>query len=399
MNNPQIDGVRLASTAAGVRYPNRQDLVLIELAAETQCAGVFTRNAFCAAPVVLAKTHLTSGPGQVRYWLINSGNANAGTGAAGLAAARQCCQAVAQAGGVTETEVLPFSTGIIGEDLPVERITAALPQLFATLDGAGWTGAARAIMTTDTQPKVASRRISLGQQNATLVGMAKGAGMICPNMATMLAFIATDAAVTPPFLQAALTQAVAGSFNAISVDGDTSTNDACMLAATGQLGNAPLEPSSTHAQTFQQALNELCLELATAIVRDAEGATKLVRIEVSEARSTQEARAVAATIAHSPLVKTALFAGDPNWGRILAAVGRAEVPELSIDQVSLWLDEVCIVSSGGRDPAYREAEGARVMAQDAFSIGVRLGRGSAHSSILTCDLSYDYVRINAEYRS
>jgi glutamate N-acetyltransferase/amino-acid N-acetyltransferase len=332
--------------------------------------------------------------------LINSGNANAGTGARGLNDARECCQSVANAGGVAASEVLPFSTGVIGEDLPVGRIVAAVPELFAKLEAAGWELAARAIMTTDTKPKLVKREVRLGEHTATLVGMAKGAGMICPNMATMLAFIATDAAAEAPFVRAALQQAVAGSFNAISIDGDTSTNDACMLAATGRLGNPPLAwPEQPESRAFQQALDSLCLELATAIVRDGEGATKLVRIEVSEAESLAEAREVAATIAHSPLVKTALFAGDPNWGRILAAVGRAKVPGLAIEPVSLWLDEVCIVSGGGRDPNYREQDGARVMGQDDFRIGVRLGRGRASATMLTCDLSYDYVRINAEYRS
>ncbi|MBK5968219.1 MULTISPECIES: bifunctional glutamate N-acetyltransferase/amino-acid acetyltransferase ArgJ [Thiorhodovibrio] len=398
MSDFQVAGVRLAAHAAGVRYADRDDLVLVELAPGAQCAGVFTRNAFCAAPVELARTHLQQE--SPRFWLINSGNANAGTGARGLNDARECCQSVANAGGVAASEVLPFSTGVIGEDLPVGRIVAAVPELFAKLEAAGWELAARAIMTTDTKPKLVKREVRLGEHTATLVGMAKGAGMICPNMATMLAFIATDAAAEAPFVRAALQQAVAGSFNAISIDGDTSTNDACMLAATGRLGNPPLAwPEQPESRAFQQALDSLCLELATAIVRDGEGATKLVRIEVSEAESLAEAREVAATIAHSPLVKTALFAGDPNWGRILAAVGRAKVPGLAIEPVSLWLDEVCIVSGGGRDPNYREQDGARVMGQDDFRIGVRLGRGRASATMLTCDLSYDYVRINAEYRS
>jgi glutamate N-acetyltransferase/amino-acid N-acetyltransferase len=397
--NPQVvAGVRLAAGAAGVRYADRDDLALIEFAPGTQCAGVFTRNAFQAAPVILARAHLQQG--EPRFWLINSGNANAGTGARGLTDARQCCQAVASAGEVAEHQVLPFSTGVIGEYLPVPRITAALPALFTGLDQHGWEAAARAIMTTDTRPKLVSRQVRLGERTATLTGMAKGAGMICPNMATMLAFLATDAAIEPDLLRAALAQAVAGSFNAISIDGDTSTNDACVLAATAQLGNPPLaQPDQPEAAAFQTALDDLCLELATAIVADGEGATRVVSIEVSEAATADEARTVAATIAHSPLVKTAIFAGDPNWGRILAAVGRAGVSELVIEGVSLWLDDVCIVSRGERDAAYREEDGARVMAQNRFRIGVRLGRGQASATMLTCDLSYDYVRINAAYRS
>lgn len=393
-----VAGVRLAVGAAGVRYADRDDLVLIELAPGSVCAGVFTRNAFCAAPVLLARAHLRLGA--PRYWLINSGNANAGTGARGLQDAHACCLAVAELGGVKETAVLPFSTGVIGEYLPVERIQTAMPDVFAALHEHAWEAAARAIMTTDTRPKMASRRVALGDRVATLVGMAKGAGMICPNMATMLAFIATDAKVEASFLQAALERAVADSFNAISIDGDTSTNDACMLAATGQLGNAALrDRDQPEAEAFETALGALCLELATAIVSDGEGATKLVNILVGEARTVAEAREVALTIAHSPLVKTALSAGDPNWGRILAAIGRAPLPDLAIESVSVWLDAVRVVAGGARDPAYREEDGARVMARDQFSIGVCLGRGQASATLLTCDLSEEYVRINASYRS
>ncbi len=393
-----ISGLRLATGAAGIRYAERDDLVLMELAPGTQTAAVFTRNAFCAAPVTLAQQHLSVD--LPRYLLINSGNANAGTGTRGLADALSCCALVAEQGGCEASQVLPFSTGVIGEYLPVARIGAALPRLFEQLRPQAWEVAARAIMTTDTRPKLVRRQFDLNGQRATLVGMAKGAGMICPNMATMLAFIATDAAIAAGALRASLNAAVADSFNAISIDGDTSTNDACVLAATGALGNAPLDDQNSGALAiWQQALSDLCLELATAIVRDGEGATKLVRIVVREAATSAEARLVAETIAHSPLVKTALFAGDPNWGRILAAVGRAGLAELAIKRVAIWLDEVRIVSGGGRDPDYREEQGARVMAQDAFKIEVSLGRGTASLSLLTCDLSYDYVRINAEYRS
>lgn len=393
-----VSGVRLAAGAAGIRYAERHDLVLMELAPGTQTAAVFTRNAFRAAPVELARTHLDTT--QPRLLLINSGNANAGTGARGLADARECCRLLAQATGCEANEILPFSTGVIGEDLPVARIAAAVPGLVAGLREEAWEAAARAIMTTDTRPKLACRQADLDGHRATLVGMAKGSGMICPNMATLLAFIATDAALDAGLLQVLLSEAVADSFNAISVDGDTSTNDACVLIATGALNQAPItDAHDPRLAPWRQALGDLCLELATAIVRDGEGATKLARIRVSGAHDLREARQVAETIAHSPLVKTALFAGDPNWGRILAAVGRAGVRDLAIEQVGIWLDEVGIVCDGGRDPDYQEAAGARVMARDEFTIEVHLGRGEATMTLLTCDLSYDYVRINAEYRS
>ncbi|EIC21880.1 bifunctional glutamate N-acetyltransferase/amino-acid acetyltransferase ArgJ [Thiorhodovibrio frisius] len=393
-----VPGVRVAAGAAGIRYRERDDLVLMELALGTQTAAVFTQNAFCAAPVTLARQHLSAA--SPRYLLINSGNANAGTGARGLTDALASCSLVAGQAGCEANQVLPFSTGVIGEDLPVARIGAALPHLFEGLRADAWEAAARAIMTTDTRPKLVQRQFELNGRRATLVGMAKGAGMICPNMATMLAFVATDLAIAEGPLRASLNAAVAGSFNAISIDGDTSTNDACVAAATGALGNPLLDDLDPDALAiWQQALSDLCLELATNIVRDGEGATKLVRVAVREAATSAEARLVAETIAHSPLVKTALFAGDPNWGRILAAVGRAGVAGLDIERVRIWLDDVRIVAGGGRDPEYREEQGARVMAQDAFKIEVHLGRGEAELTMLTCDLSYDYVRINAEYRS
>ncbi len=397
-HHASIRGVRVAAVPAAIRYRDRDDLVLIELPEGTACAATFTRNAFCAAPVTVAREHLaTAAP---RWLLINAGNANAGTGRRGREDAAACCQALAALSAVEPAQVLPFSTGVIGEDLPVDRLTAALPTALAALAEDGWEAAARAIMTTDTQPKRATRQWMLGDRQATLTGIAKGAGMIRPDMATMLAFIATDVAIEPGLLRQCLSQAVAGSFNAISIDGDTSTNDACVLAAAGSLGNPPLDdPNAPASIAFQQALDALCEELARAIVADGEGATKLVSIQVNSARTGAEARQVAETIAHSPLVKTALFASDPNWGRILAAVGRAGLDGLDIDKVRIWLDEVIIVSGGGRDPSYEEAAGRAVMAQDAFSIRVALGRGSASTRLLTCDLSYDYVRINAEYRT
>jgi glutamate N-acetyltransferase/amino-acid N-acetyltransferase len=393
-----VPGVRMAATAAGIRYRDRNDLVLFELSEGSICAAVFTRNAFCAAPVTLGRTHLIAGA--PRWWLINAGNANAGTGAHGLLDAAATCQALADLTGVPAERVLPFSTGVIGEHLPVERIAAALPGLLRRLDGANWPAAARAIMTTDTVPKLVSRQFDLGGRTATLTGIAKGAGMICPNMATMLAFLATDAALTPDLLDRCLQAAVERSFNAITVDGDTSTNDACVLAATGALGNDPITAADNpDFAGFQSALESVCVELATAIVRDAEGATKLVTIRTEGASSLAEARQVGYTIAHSPLVKTALFASDPNWGRILAAVGRAGLQDLEISGVSIWLGDVLIVDSGGRAPGYTESAGAAVMRAPEILIRVALGRGTAAAEILTCDLSYDYVRINAEYRS
>jgi glutamate N-acetyltransferase/amino-acid N-acetyltransferase len=392
-----VPGIRLAAAAAGIRYRNRDDLVLIELAEGGTAAAVFTRNAFCAAPVIVAREHLAAAA--PRYLLINSGNANAGTGAAGLDAARETCRLLAGAAGCAMQQVLPFSTGVIGQDLPLEPFARAMPGLLAGLSTDGWPHAARAIMTTDTVPKLVSRQCEIAGTRVTVTGMAKGSGMICPDMATMLAYLATDAAVPPPLLQVCLRDAVARSFNAITVDGDTSTNDACVLLASGAAGVQVDELASPEGQALATAVDEVCLELARAIVRDGEGATKLVQIRVEEARDGAEARQVAYTVAHSPLVKTALFASDPNWGRILAAVGRAGLAGLDIDRVRIWLDDTCIVSGGGRDPAYTEAAGQAVLRRDEFTIRIALGRGSAATGVLTCDLSYDYVKINAEYRT
>ncbi len=394
-----VAGIRLGAAAAGIKYRDRDDLVVIEIAPGGACAAVFTRNAFCAAPVTVARRHLqTAAP---RYLLINSGNANAGTGRQGIADAEASCRALADATGCGAGEVVPFSTGVIGENLPTDRIEAALPTALAALSSDGWQAAAKAIMTTDTVPKLSCRQIQLDDgRSATVTGMAKGSGMIRPDMATMLAFVTTDLAVESTLLQGCLEQAVAPSFNSITVDGDTSTNDACVLVASGaadapaiESGRAPAYPA------LCGAVSEVCMDLARAIVDDGEGATKRVEVVVGAAASEQEARQVAYTIAHSPLVKTALFASDPNWGRILAAVGRSGIVDLAIDAVELWLDDVCIVRGGGRAPGYREEAGARVMAQPAFTVRVILGRGDAEARILTCDLSYDYVRINAEYRT
>ncbi|MBP8197880.1 MAG: bifunctional glutamate N-acetyltransferase/amino-acid acetyltransferase ArgJ [Chromatiaceae bacterium] len=393
-----VPGVRLAAVAAGIRYQNRTDLCLMELAPGAQCAAVFTRNAFCAAPVTLARRHLAAAA--PRYLLINSGNANAGTGHRGLADAEASCAALADLAGCSAQAVLPFSTGVIGEPLPVARLAAALPAALASLDAGGWPLAARAIMTTDTRPKLASRAFPVAGGMAVVTGIAKGSGMIRPDMATMLAFLATNVVVEGGLLQACLAEAVETSFNAITVDGDTSTNDACVLAATGALGNAPLVGAdSADYRALCGAVGEVCQELATAIVRDGEGATKLVTLVVEEAAGRGEARRVADTIAHSPLVKTALFASDPNWGRILAAVGRSGLEGLDIDRVRIWLGDTLVVRDGGRDPGYTEQAGREAMAGSEVGIRVALGRGQARTQVLTCDLSYDYVKINAEYRT
>jgi glutamate N-acetyltransferase/amino-acid N-acetyltransferase len=393
-----VPGIRLASVAAGIKYSGRNDLVVMELPDGASCAGVFTRNAFCAAPVVVAKQHL--GSSAPRYLLVNSGNANAGTGRQGLNVARQSCAELAALVQCSPEQVLPFSTGVIGENLPLEKMAGAMPDAVASLHEAGWGEASRAIMTTDTRPKLISRQFDVDGVRHTVTGMAKGAGMIHPDMATMLAFLATDLPIEQKLLQQCLEQSVAPSFNSISVDGDTSTNDACMLLASGASGISPVTHTDSEGyRRFSQAVLDVCMHLAREIVRDGEGATKLVEVHVSQAADEQEARSVAYTIAHSPLVKTALFASDPNWGRILAAVGRAGIENLNIQAVEIWLDQVCIVRDGGRAPEYKESAGQQVMDRDEFTIQVKLGRGEAESLILTCDLSYDYVKINAEYRT
>jgi glutamate N-acetyltransferase/amino-acid N-acetyltransferase len=388
----------LGTAAASIRYLERDDLVVLELPAGTSSAAVFTRNAFCAAPVLVSRRHLEmTAP---RFLLINSGNANAGTGEQGIADAEASCAALAALTGCRREEILPFSTGVIGEHLPVVRLQAALPAALGRLGEEGWPAAARAVMTTDTVPKLASRRFTVAGRSAVISGIAKGSGMIRPDMATMLAFLATDVAVGPSLLQTCLQDAVAVTFNAITVDGDTSTNDACVLSAAGTLGNPVLEdPEASDYRAFRAAVEAVCADLAAAIVRDGEGATKLVTVLVEEARDSAEARRVADAIAHSPLVKTALFASDPNWGRILAAVGRAGVDGLDIEGVRVWLGDVRIVSRGERDRDYTEQAGREVMASTEITIRVALGRGIAAVRVLTCDLSYDYVRINAEYRT
>ncbi len=393
-----VPGVRLAAVAAGIKKPDRLDLVVIELAAESVSAAVFTRNRFRAAPVQVAEEHLAATA--PRYLLINTGSANAGTGEEGLADCRHTCASLARLGMCEPQQVLPFSTGVIGERFSVECFDRALPGALEQLDTAHWEQAAQGILTTDTVPKLASRRVRLGEQEVTITGMSKGSGMIRPDMATMLGFITTDARIAPALLREWLRELTDRSFNCISVDGDTSTNDACVLTATGQAGNPELrDADSEDARGLRAALEEVFVELAQAIVRDGEGATKFVEILVDGAGSAAEARTVAETIAHSPLVKTALFASDPNWGRILAAVGRAPVGELAIDQVNIWLGDVQIVRNGGVAPDYTEQGGARAVAETDILIRVELGRGTGTSRIWTCDFSYDYVRINAEYRT
>jgi len=391
-----VAGIRLGTTRAGIKYPDRRDLVVIEAAVGTQAAAVFTRNAFCAAPVIVARTHLAAA--SPRFLVINTGNANAGTGRQGLVDAEASCQALAERVGCRPEEVLPFSTGVIGEPLPLFRIVSGLPGALAALRPDGWAEAAHGIMTTDTRPKWASRRLNLAGRDVTVTGIAKGAGMICPDMATLLAFVATDAAVNPTLLQRILADAVADSFNAITVDGDTSTNDSCLLLATGQSG-ASVPAEGEDYERFAAAVREVCSDLAQAIIRDGEGATKFITVQIEGGRDVAECRQVAYTIAHSPLVKTAFFASDPNWGRILAAVGRAGLADLEIDRVAIHLDEVCIVQAGGRAPDYTEEQGQQVMARPEITIRVQLGRGAAAAQVWTTDLSFDYVRINAEYRT
>jgi glutamate N-acetyltransferase/amino-acid N-acetyltransferase len=392
-----VPGFRLGTACAGIKSPGRRDLVVMALAEGSTCAAVFTRNAFCAAPVTVARDHLAAQA--PAYLLVNTGNANAGTGRQGIRDAVQCCVLLGQRTGCSAEAVVPFSTGVIGEPLPVARIADGLTEALARLSEDGWLDAAHGIMTTDTVPKLASRQVELGGHQVTVTGMAKGAGMIRPDMATMLAFVATDASVDEELLHDCLTRAVAHSFNRITIDGDTSTNDACVLVATGH-GTLPrLTRADERYERFAATVAEVCEDLAKAIVRDGEGATKFVTVAVEQGETPEECLQVAYTVAHSPLVKTALFASDPNWGRILAAVGRAGLPALDVDAVTIHLDDVCIVRGGGRAPDYTEAAGQDVLRRKEFTIRVGLGRGNCSECVWTCDLSYDYVRINAEYRS
>lgn len=393
-----VAGVKLATTYAGIRKKAQDDLVLLELAEGSRVSAVFTRNAFCAAPVQVAQANLAAA--SPRYLLINAGNANAGTGQRGLGDAHSSCLAVAEHFGVAADAVLPFSTGVIGEYLPMDKLKSAIPALQANLAASHWQSAAKGIMTTDTLPKACSRRITLATgEDVTVTGISKGAGMICPDMATMLAYIATDACVEQDALDALMREAVAESFNSITVDGDTSTNDACVLVATGQAGNTALARGSADLAELAAAVKAVFIQLAQAIVRDAEGASKFISIRVEGGRDREECRQLAYTIAHSPLVKTALFASDPNWGRILAAIGRAGLAELDLSKVGFSLNGVAIVRDGGRDEGYTEAAGAAAMAEPEIELFIQLRRGEAACTVWTCDLGYEYVRINAEYRT
>lgn len=392
-----VPGFELGIASAGIKRPGRKDVVVMRCEEGARVAGVFTTNAFCAAPVVLARKRFA---GDVRYLLTNTGNANAGTGEPGMAAAERTCQALADLTGVEASAILPFSTGVIGEPLPVEKIEAALPAALADLKADNWAQAASGIMTTDTLPKGASRQFTFDGQTVTVTGISKGAGMIRPNMATMLGYIATDAKVAQPVLQDLLRDASNKSFNRITIDGDTSTNDCCMLIATGKslLPEIDRAEGELFAQ-LKRAIFEVSMELAQAIVRDGEGATKFVTVEVNGGKNHQECLDVAYAVAHSPLIKTALFASDPNWGRILAAVGRAGVPELDVSLIDVFLGDVCIAQKGGRAATYTEAQGAEVMSKEEIGIRIKLGRGHCSETIWTTDLSHEYVKINAEYRT
>ncbi len=405
LNEPEgllpVAGIKLASVAAGIKKNGRDDMVFIVIDEKASCAATFTKNAFCAAPVSLAKKHLSqqSADSSIRALMINSGNANAGTGETGMRNAEQSCEWLADKLQCSAQQILPFSTGVIGEQLPMSALQSGIDKFNDVLSENNWLSAAQGIMTTDTVAKALSTTLTLGGKMITLSGIAKGSGMICPNMATMLSFIATDANIEAEFLQQSLSVAVADSFNAITVDGDTSTNDACVLLATGKAGNEQLNADSADATAFTKVLNELCQQLAQTIVRDAEGATKFVTVSIEQSQSKAEAKNVAYTIAHSPLVKTALFASDPNWGRILAAVGRADIEQLDISGVNIYLGEVCIVRAGGVDQGYSEDKGQAEMNKEEIIIRVELGRGEESAVIWTSDLSHEYVRINAEYRS
>jgi glutamate N-acetyltransferase/amino-acid N-acetyltransferase len=394
-----VPGVTLGTAPARIKNWSRPDLLLVNLAPGSQAAGVFTQNRFCAAPVIVCREHLAR-TSSVRALVVNAGNANAGTGAQGLADARATCAAVAELLACEASAVLPFSTGVIMEQLPVDRIVAALPVCKDALAADAWLTAVRAIMTTDTVPKGASRQIELQGQPITVTGIAKGAGMIAPNMATMLSFIATDAPLARPLLAGLVSDIAATSFNRITIDGDTSTNDSLVLVSTQRAPVPPLERrDDPRLAAVKTAIAAVAVELAQALVRDGEGATKFIAIVVEGGRDANECDRVARAIAQSPLVKTAFFASDPNLGRIVCAIGNAAIPDLEPGRVSFWLDDVLVVADGARANSYREEDGKRVMADPEILVRVALGRGSARATVWTCDLSHDYVRINADYRS
>jgi glutamate N-acetyltransferase / amino-acid N-acetyltransferase len=394
-----VPGLRIGVAMAGIRKANRKDLVVFALDEGAFAAGVFTRNAFCAAPVQLCREHLAAGSA-IRALVVNTGNANAGTGADGLARARRSCDALARLLGVQPQQVLPFSTGVIMETLPIERLEAGLPAAVAALQSDAWLDAAEGIMTTDTLPKAASRQLQIGGHTVTITGIAKGAGMIRPDMATMLGFVATDAVIAPAALRALVREAADASFNRITIDGDTSTNDSFVLLSTQRAGHARIDSLQTaEGRALRDAVVALSVQLAQAIVRDGEGATKFITVRVEGGRDEAECRRAAYAIAHSPLVKTAFFASDPNLGRILAAVGYAGIEDLDQGLIDLHLDDVHVAQRGGRHPDYHEEQGQRVMKQAEITVRVHLHRGAAASEVWTCDLSHDYVSINADYRS
>ena len=394
-----VAGVRIGVAEAGVRKANRKDLTVMLLDEGTAVGGVFTQNRFCAAPVQVCRDHLARDFG-IRAIVINTGNANAGTGADGLARARSTCIALARKLEVAPEQILPFSTGVIMEPLPTERIEAALPAALADAAPDHWARAAEGIMTTDTVPKAFSRQVQLRGATVTITGISKGAGMIRPNMATMLGFLATDARISPSLMQPLALRLAEGSFNRVTIDGDTSTNDSFVVIATQKAANAPIESlDSDEGRQLVAAMEAVARDLAQAIVRDGEGATKFITVRVEGGRDAAECRQVAYAIAHSPLVKTAFYASDPNLGRILAAVGYAGIADLDQTGIELHLDDVHVATQGGRNPTYREEDGQRVMKQSEITVRVGLGRGSASDTVWTCDLSHDYVSINADYRS
>lgn len=393
-----VHGLRIGTAQAGIRKAGQRDLTVMLLDEGSAVAGVFTRNRFRAAPVQVCESHLASGE-PTRALVINTGNANAGTGAAGLQAARETCAALAQALQVAPTQILPFSTGVILEPLPVDRLIAALPAAIRDARADHWFEAAHSIMTTDTQPKIHSARVDLGGMTATVTGISKGAGMIRPNMATMLGFVATDAGLPTTLLRELVVRIANQSFNRITVDGDTSTNDSFILIATGASGVHIESENDPRFAPLERALTDAARDLAQKIIRDAEGATKFITIRIEQATTSEEALTIAYAIAHSPLVKTAFFASDPNLGRILAAIGYAGIDDLDVSQLTLWLGDVKVAVHGARNPDYQEADGQRVMAQPEILVRVALGRGNATETIYTCDFSHDYVRINAEYRT
>ncbi|MDP3496072.1 MAG: bifunctional glutamate N-acetyltransferase/amino-acid acetyltransferase ArgJ [Candidatus Nitrotoga sp.] len=394
-----VKGVLLGTAEASIKKPGRQDLLLMHLAAQATVAGVFTQNRFCAAPVIVAREHLVANKG-VRALVVNTGNANAGTGEQGLAAARATCAEVANLLDCEAEQVLPFSTGVIMEALPLSRLVSGLPTCVAELREDNWLDAAQAIMTTDIVAKAVSKQITLDGVTITITGIAKGSGMIHPNMATMLGYIATDAAVAQPVLQQLVTHASDASFNCITVDGDTSTNDALMVIATGMSGaQAIVDVKSTAFAQLQAAVTDVAILLAQAIVRDGEGATKFITVQIEGGKNVAECKQIAYAVARSPLVKTAFFASDPNLGRILAAIGYADVQDLDVHRLKLYLDDVLVAEHGGRAASYIEEDGQRIMQQSDITIRVTLDRGTATATVWTCDFSYDYVKINASYRS